>query len=361
MMDVCRRNRTQRSRRTSRRNSGQVCLLLASIGFTLLILCPGALADQVTMANGDVITGEILTLEGGKLKVKTPYNAALELDWASVKSVRSDVPVELVLEDDRHVKGTLETSPDGTLQVVTESAGPVPIGAPSLVTGMNPPEVKWISYTGDVLAGASYLTGNTETASFSLSGKFVAKTKRHRGTLRGAWYYAEDKKLVTARRLGGSAKYDFFITEKLYAYLNGLLEYDAFQDLDLRATLGPGIGYQFFDNDRLKLAGEVGYSYVSEDFNIAPDNEYSSARWSIDFNWDIVKKKIALFHFDEGYISVEDSDNFYFRSEQGLRFNVWKNFGTTFQANIDYNNAPSPGKDKTDTALIFGLTYNYDI
>jgi hypothetical protein len=58
---------------------------------------------------------------------------------------------------------------------------------------------------------------------------------------------------------------------------------------------------------------------------------------------------------------VEDTDNFYFRSEQGLRFNVWKNFGTTFQANIDYNNAPSPGKDTTDTALIFGLTYNYEI
>ena len=347
--------------RAARPSMGKASFLLAFVGLASLILCPGVLADEVTMTNGDVITGEILTLEGGKLKVKTPYNAGLELDWASVKSVRSDVPVELVLEDDRHVKGTLETNPDGTLQVVTESAGPVPIGAPSMVTGMNPPEVKWISYTGDLLAGASYLSGNTETASFKLSGKFIARTERHRGTLRGGWNYSEDKKIVTARRLGGSAKYDFFITEKLYAYLNGLLEYDSFQDLDLRATLGPGLGYQFLDNDRLKLAGELGYSYVSEDFKIAPDNEYSSARWSFDFNWDIVKKKIALFHFDEGYISVEDTDNFYFRSEQGLRFNVWKDFGTTFQANIDYNNAPSPGKDTTDTPLIFGLTYNYDI
>ena len=157
-MDVCGRDRRQ------------VSLLLASIGFALLIFCPGAFADVVTMTNGDVITGEILTLEGGKLKVKTPYNAALELDWAAVKSVRSDVPVELVLEDERHVKGTLETSPDGTLQVVTETAGPVSIGAPSLVVGMNPPVVKWITHTGDLMAGLSYLTGNTETASFNVSG-----------------------------------------------------------------------------------------------------------------------------------------------------------------------------------------------
>lgn len=357
MRDLCGRYGIE----TRRSKTGKTGLFLGCVAFACLVISHGALADEVTMANGDVITGEILTLEGGKLKVKTPYNAALELDWASVKGVRSDVPVELVLEDDRHVKGTLETSPDGTLQVVTESAGPVPIGAPSLVTGMNPPEVKWITYTGDVLAGASYLTGNTETTSLNLSGKFVASTKRHRGTLRGAWNYAEAEKIVTARKLGGSAKYDFFVTERLYAYLNGLLEYDSFQDLDLRATIGPGLGYQFLDNERLKLAGELGYSYVSEDFKIAADNEYSSARWSFDFNWDIVKKKISFFHFDEGYLSVEDTDNFYFRSEQGFRFNVWKNFGTTFQANIDYNNAPSPDKDKTDTALIFGLTYNYEI
>ena len=351
----------QKPRRGTRLRTTNASFLLAFCGLAFLILSPGAHADEVTMANGDVITGEILTLEGGKLKLKTSYNAGLELDWAAVKSVRSDVPVELVLEDGRHVKGTLETSTDGALQVVTESAGPVSIGVPSLVTGMNPPEEKWLTQTGDLLAGASYLSGNTETASLNLSGKYVAATKRHRGTLRGAWHYAEDRNIVTARKLGGSAKYDLFITERLYAYVNGLLEYDAFQDLDLRATVGPGLGYQFLNNERLKLAGELGYSYVSEDYATAPDNEYSSARWSFDFNWDIVKKKIALFHFDEGYLSVEDTDNFYFRTEQGLRFNVWKNFGTTFQANVDYNNNPAPGKDKTDTALIFGLTYNYEI
>ena len=96
MMDVCGRNRIRRSRRKERSHSGPIGFLMASIGITLFILCPGALADEVTMTNGDVITGEILTLEGGKLKVKTPYNAELELDWAAVKSVKSDAPVELV-------------------------------------------------------------------------------------------------------------------------------------------------------------------------------------------------------------------------------------------------------------------------
>ena len=80
MKDVCGRERTHGTGRTERRSRVKAGLLLASIGITLLILCPGALADEVIMTNGDVITGEILTLEGGKLKLKTPYNAALAVE-----------------------------------------------------------------------------------------------------------------------------------------------------------------------------------------------------------------------------------------------------------------------------------------
>jgi len=140
-MDVCGRNRTQKTHRTGRRNSGQICLMLASIGFTLLILCPGALADQVTMANGDVITGEILTLKEGKLTIKTPYNEALELAWGSIAKIQSETPIEVVLADDTRLQGTLQLSEEGVLQVVTESAGPVAVGEMALITDINPPVV----------------------------------------------------------------------------------------------------------------------------------------------------------------------------------------------------------------------------
>jgi putative salt-induced outer membrane protein YdiY len=337
------------------------CLFPALVGLTLLVLCPGALADEVTMANGDVISGEIVGLEEGKLTVTTSYNEALEIAWESIRRIRSEAPVELVLSDGTRLKGTLEVTDAGVLQVVTESAGAVAVGEMALVTDINPPEVPAVTYTGNVEAGASYLTGNTETTSANLSGLFVARSKRQRFTLRGRWYYAENDNEVSAREAGGSAKYDFFVMEKLYLYANALFDYNPFKDLDLRSTIGGGLGYQFFEDDRKKLGTELGISYVDENFRTAPDNAYAGGRWSITFDYQIIPDQVAFFHYQEGYFSLEDFEDMNLRSEQGLRFTVLKDFYTSFQANVTYDNLPSPGFEKTDTALIFGLGYDFSL
>ncbi len=361
MMAVCGRNRTRRTRRTGRRNRGQVCLLLASIGFTLLILCPGALADQVTMANGDVITGEILTLKEGKLTIKTPYNEALEIAWGSIVKIQSETPVEVVLTDGSRLQGILLVSEEGVLQVVTESAGPVAIGEMALITDINPPVVRAVTYEGNLEAGVSYLTGNTDTASGNLSGLFVARSKRQRFTLRANWNYAENDNVVNARDAGGSLKYDFFVTQKFYVYANTLLLYNPFQDLNLRSTIGGGGGYQFWDDVRKKLSFELGVSYVDENFRIAEDNAYAGGRWSINFDYWIIPDKINLFHFQEGYFNLEDFKDMNLISEQGLRFMVLKDFYSSIQVNVSYDNVPSPGFKSTDTAVIFGLGYNFNL
>lgn len=336
-------------------------LLPVCVGLVLLIARPPVLADEVTMKNGDVITGKILTLKEGKLTMKTPYNESLEIDWASIQKIRSEEPEEVILADETRLKGTLQVTEEGTLQVVTESAGPVPIGDLSLITGMNLPKPPAVTYTGNVEAGVSYLTGNTETTSGNLSGLFVARSKRQRFTLRGNWYYAENDNVVSAREAGGSVKYDFFLTEKVYVYANALFLYNPFKDLNLRSTFGGGTGYQFFEDDRKTLGAELGVSYVDENFRIAPDDSYTGGRWSINFNYWIIEKKIDLFHYQEGYFSLEDFADMNLLTQQGLRFTVVKDFFTSFQANVSYDNKPSPGFKKTDTALIFGLGYNFSL
>ena len=351
----------RKSRRVACRRTGKTSFLLAFWGLAFLILCPVALADEVTMANGDVITGQILTLKEGKLAIKTPYNESLEVAWTSIQKIRSEAPVEVLLSDDTRLKGTLQVSNEGTLQVVTESAGPVPIGDLSLVTGMNLPVPPAVTYDGSVEAGVSHLTGNTDTTSGNLAGLFVARSKRQRFTLRGRWYYAENDNVVSAREAGGSVKYDFFATEKFYLYANSLFLYNPFKDLDLRSTFGGGVGYQFFEDVRKKLSAELGVSYVDENFRIAEDNSYAGGRWSINFDYWIIENKIDLFHYQEGYFSLEDVKDMNLLTQQGLRFTVLKDFYTTFQANVTYENQPSPGFKKTDTALIFGLGYNFSL
>ena len=341
------------------RRAKGVAMIAAALAICLV--ATASQADEVLLANGDRISGKVVGLADGKLTVETPYAKLLELDWASVKGLRIDSATEIVLTDGTRLKGTTEPGAEGGLNVLTGAAGPVNLPSLSLVSMINPPEVKAVTYTGDLQAGVSLTDGNSETVNANLSGKFEARSKRQRLTLRGLYHYGEDQDQLSAQEASGSVKYDFFVTEKLYTYVNSLLEYNKFQDLNLRATMGGGLGYQFFEDVRKKLGFELGVSYFSEDFRTAEDNSFASGRWSVNADYKLIPDKISLFHFHEGYFGFEDLEDIYIKSEQGVRFTLIKDFYTTFQVNVNYDNTPAPGLEKTDTTLLFGLGYAFDL
>ena len=51
--------------------------------------------------------------------------------------------------------------------------------------------------------------------------------------------------------------------KSLYGYLGVELLNDKFKDLNLRTTIGPGVGYQIWDDLIKLLSFEVGMSYMN--------------------------------------------------------------------------------------------------
>jgi len=344
-------------RRTEARGRRLAVLTAAALLWAL----PGLVAaDEVLLANGDRLSGEIQSLGDGKLVVKTPYTKELmEIDWASVKGFRFAVPAAIVLKDGTELKGTTEIDPAGGIRVLTDAAGAVHVADLGLITKINPGPA--VTYTGLAQAAASMVSGNSDKVNANLAANFVARSKRQRLTLRGAWNYGEDRGVLSARDAYGSLKYDFFPLEKLYTYVNSLLEYNYFQDLNLRSAFGGGLGYQFFEDKIKALSFELGVSYFNEDFRTVPDDAYAAGRWSVNAQYQVLPGKIVLFHFHEGYFGFENLEDLYLKTEQGVRFNLLKTFYTTFQANLNYDNTPAPGTEETDTTLLFGLGYAFDL
>lgn len=337
--------------------------LLLVLCLTLAVVAAGipALGDEVHMTNGDVIRGTIVTLGDGKLKVKPPYSAEVELEWTSVKGLRSEGPVELVLDDGTRVKGPVLLDPDGSLRIHLGSTGDLVIRDLAQIQGINPPVPKPITYKGNVQVGVSLSSGNAETVGASADADFVARAKRQRLTIRGSWHYAEDNNEVSARDASGSIKYDFFPLEHLYVYANTLLDYNAFQDLNLRSTIGGGLGYEILHSDKATLDAELGVSYFNEDKRIGTDQGYASGRWSVNMEYAFIPDKISLFHFHEGYFSLEDFQDLFIKSKQGVRFSLFKDFFTSLQANLDFDNTPTAGLEKVDTKVLFSLGYSFNL
>lgn len=84
-----------------------ICLLV-------LILALGAqvLADQITLKNGDRLTGKIVKSDGGKLFIKTELLGEVAVDLAAVTAITTDQPLYVTLADGRTLSGEFSASGD---------------------------------------------------------------------------------------------------------------------------------------------------------------------------------------------------------------------------------------------------------
>src|SRR5215471_8628084 len=81
-------------------------------------------ADQVTLKNGDRLTGTIVKTDDDRktLQIKTELAGDVTVPWDAVTGLLSSQPLHLTLSDGRVVVGTVATT-DGKLEVKTKDAG----------------------------------------------------------------------------------------------------------------------------------------------------------------------------------------------------------------------------------------------
>ena len=328
----------------------------------LSLLCGFAIfADEVRLVNGDHFSGEVVNMEKGILLLATSYAGEIKVNWTDVSCLSTELPHKFVLNDHQVLFGRAVCSTGGTIKIVGDTVGEtlaIPIASFAAINPSPPPPS--VTYTGSLAAGYTQTDGNTETMAANASARFVARSKRQRFTLKGKFNYGETDRIMTSRNAAGSFKYDFFVTKRLYAYAHSLFERDDFSDLRLRSTLGAGLGYQILDTDRTAFSLEAGPSYVNDDFETAPDDNYMAGRWGADFNFKIIPDRIRFFHSHEGYYSFEDK-SVYITSETGLRMTIVDNFFAHAGVDYSYDSDPLEGNERYDVTYKFGLGYEFEL
>jgi len=264
---------------------------LIMVGMLLLVMMVGPLsrlasAASVTLANGDRVTGDIVSLQEGKLLVQTAYaEKPLEFAWQDVALLESATALKVVLDSGEILQGKV-SSDDAPGQVRIErpemAAGKIPL---ETVTAINPPEKKPVRLKGSISLAGTYQTGNTDKSGLSFSLDGVRKDQSHRFTLGLLYNYAKEDDTISARSSFGRLKYDYFFTEHVYGYLNIEMLYDKFRDLNLRVVVGPGVGYQVWDEEKSALAFEAGVAYYNEDREQGEDDSYVTARLAALFRY----------------------------------------------------------------------------
>lgn len=221
------------------------------------------------------------------------------------------------------------------------------------------PAVVAPKWTGSVALGASYSDGNTrrKTASATIDAEY--RREKDRTTLGLLWNYAEETTGITDRKTLGRVKYDYFFSKKMYGLVQASAENDYLSAVDLRYTIGAGLGYQFEETETWKLSGEVGVSYVNSDYvGTADDTDYISGRAAYAWDWK-PNTKYNVSQVGVIFPSLERGEDINARVDTKGRMNLTDKMFAQLEWLYQWDNTPATGKVRNDNLVMFGLGWSF--
>ena len=262
--------------------------MLRKLKFVALIaffgLASAGFADQITLKNGDHLTGTIVKSDGKTLVLHTDFAGDVTLQFAAITQITSEKELHVTTSDKKTVVGPVTTS-DGKIEVATKSGGAVEVPPANVVLIRNDAEqaayVKSLhpgllrGWNGGVNLGFSLARGNSETENLALAINAVHPTLNDKVTIYLSSIDTQNQ-LATpstvANLIQGGIRYDRNINPKMFGFAAGDFMSNALQDLDLRAVYTGGLGYHAIKSDTTVFYLLAGLNYTHETYSDGPVN-----------------------------------------------------------------------------------------
>lgn len=253
--------------------------------FVCSIVSLHARADQVSMKNGDRLSGTIVKSDGKTLVLHTDYAGDLTLKWDAVEGIQSTEQLHVELQDGKTAVCSVTTS-DEKLHIATNS-GPVEASPASVKTLRNSAEqtayekalhpALMQGWKAGVNAGFSLTGGNSQTTNLALGFLGTRQTSHDKLGLYANSIYATNNApgavpSTTANTEAGGFRYDHDIAGKIFAFGAADFFADSLQGLNLRSVFGGGAGYHAIKKDTTTLDFLGGLNYTHESYTTLSRN-----------------------------------------------------------------------------------------
>jgi hypothetical protein len=342
----------------------------------VLFLSGGAgLADQITMRDGDRITGAIVKKDGDSITVKSKNFGTVTLKWVDVVTVKSDQPLNITLAGGKTVKANIETQGD-RIQVAAPGA-PQAVDPKDVITLRDDAEEKtyqkylhprlldlW-TITGSLnLAGTK---GNSDTSTLTTPLNFVRASNTTRTT---AYFNSISSSATingvnaqTAKAIRGGWGYNRNLTKKIFLNAFNDFEYDKFQSLDLGVTVGGGAGYLIWSHGASRLSVTGGGDWNRQAFGAAGASaaftrNSAEAFWGDDFNYKISARTSFVETF-RMFNNLSDTGQYRMNADAGATTQLTKWLTWNVSLSDRYLSDPAPGFKKNDFLYSTGLGFSW--
>jgi putative salt-induced outer membrane protein len=348
-------------------------MIRMAFGAFLLALVAGgqALGDQITLQNGDRLSGTVVKVDGKNLIMKTDLAGEVTVPWTAVTAIQSTQPLHVGLSNGQTLVGTVTTS-DGRLLVGTGRSGPVQVARENVLLIRNDAEQAsydqslhpgWReNWEGGVNVGFALTRGNSQTKNLALAFTADRKTLNDKLSVYANSVYATNDAPgavpnTTANSITGGIRYDHDLTPRLFGFAGADFQTDDLQNLDLRSILGGGIGFHAIKRELMTLDLLAGLNYTHESYSTFSRN-FPAATLGEEFTHKLRATTLLVqkLYF---YPDLSDAGQYRATFDFGTVTKISKWLGWQNSFGDIYVTNPPAGKRQNDIIFTTGLNVSF--
>ncbi len=337
-----------------------IALVFMGVGIPLCAQRP----DVVVMKNGDRFTCTLNKLRGGLLYIDVDYvSGSVGLDWAQVERVESHSTFQVTLDDGTRSLAEIQRVVSGETEqeFIIKSEGVERRMNPAAVVNIESTKPNfWRQLTGGIDVGYDFTSGNSQ-ATVTSNANVNYETPRWLAGITDTTSFSGQTGGTHTNLIDLTAQ-EGVIFKKNWSLI-GLQDFlhSSQQSLDLRTTLGGGVGWYLFRTNATFLVLSGGAVYAHEKFtsNIELDSDQNIE--------GLAGIQYQLMRFDryslvsEAFLFPGFSDPGRIRATPKLTFNMKlsNNFYTNLSFWDNYDSHPPPNSKGNEFGISSGIGWTF--
>lgn len=204
-------------------------------------------------------------------------------------------------------------------------------------------------------------SGNTENSTFA--GKYVGKGEIHANRLffNADMVFQSKDGEESANKSNIKARYERKFAKRLFLLFESKYQRDKYSGYEYRLTSGPGIGYDLFDREKLKLKTYGSFNYHYDSYSQGQDeaDSYTAMQLNVDAESQL-QDNLKIMNDFYYVFSTKEQEKYQVTNESGLsvKINSMISMGLSYMIQYD-NEPPLATLEKVNTTFLSTLIFDF--
>lgn len=326
----------------------------------VLVAALEALADQITLRNGDRITGTVQKLDAGSLVVTTNALGDVRIKMEAMSAVVTDKPIRVEANGSTYDSSRIELGSEKVMLFTADGSREFERSSISsllsaeLVANAQKQEPSELApllrfWNVGLDAGVSGAHGNAEILTANVGVRATRVTPRERLAVNFTSLLSRNKTdaqtVTSANAIRSGLRYDLNLSRRIFTFGFTNFESDRVQKLDLRNVLGGGAGLRVVDSQRTQFDVFTGGSFNREYLAVGENRKSGEILVGHDLSYKMSPRTAMGSRFSF-YPNMSDTGEYRATVDTttSTRLNHWLGWQVTL-SNIYVSNPPIGAKN----------------